>query len=282
MRWLPCLLLLLLPSPALCEETAKHLLRYKLQAGETLRWEVDQRSSVRNTMEGTTQEAQTKTVSLKAWKVTDVLPSGEIELLNLVERVRMENKLPDRATMVFDSTEGKDPPPGFEDAAKAVGVPLSLVRLTPRGEVVKHDVKHHQPAADPHEAIALVLPEGPIAVGNSWTTPQDVNVKMQEGGTKAIKCRRKQTLESVKNGVATIKTEFQVLSTTTPEIDAQLAQRLVSGTVRFDVERGRVLSQQLDVDRRVLGFAGASSSMHLKTRLVEQLVEEPQEVAQKP
>lgn len=281
MKRSPLLLLLVFacPGPALCDEPVEHLLRYKFQPGETLRWEVDQRSSVRNTMEGTTQEAQTKTRSLKVWKVTDVLPSGEIEFLNLVERVRMENRLPDRAAMVFDSTSGEEPPPGFEDAAKAVGVPLSLMRISPRGEVLKREVKHRQPAADPHESVVLELPEEPIAVGASWSAPLEVMVKMKEGGTKAIRCRRKQTLESVKNGVAVIRTEFQVLSSTTPEIDAQLAQRLVEGRLRFDLERGRLTSQRLDVDRRVIGFAGATSSMHLRTRLEEQLVEDRQDVA---
>lgn len=268
-------------SPA--AETAKHTLRYKLKPGDVLRYEVDQRSSVRNTMEGTTQEAQTKTVSLKSWKVIDVMPSGEIEFINLVERVRMENKLPDRAKMVFDSTEkGATPPPGFEDAAKAVGVPLSSVRISPRGEVLEREIKHHQPAADPHEQITLLLPEGPIAVGGAWTQPAEIQVKLPEGGVKKISARRKHTLESVKNGVAEIRTEYQVLSPTTPAIDGQLAHRLVKGKIRFDVEAGRILSQQLDVDRRVLGFAGPSSSMHLVTRLVEELQEGPAEVASRP
>ena len=273
------LFLLLIPTTVVGEEAKTYLLRYKLNAGETLRWEVDQRSSVRNTMEGTTQQAQTKTISLRAWRVTDVLPSGEMEFLNLVERVRMENKLPDRASMVFDSTKDKSAPPGFEDAAKAVGVPLSLVRINPRGEVIKRDIKHHQPAADPHEQVVMVMPEGPIATGDSWTVPHEIMVKLKEGGSKGIKCRRKHTLDSVSHGVATIKTEFQVLSSTTPEIDAQLAQRLVKGQIRFDIKRGRILSQRLDVDRRVLGFAGATSSMHLKTRLEEKLQEA---VARKP
>lgn len=263
-------------------DTAKHSLRYKFKTGDTLRWEVDQRSSVSNTMEGTTQKAQTKTVSLKVWKVIDVIPDGEIEFLNLVERVRMENKLPDRAPMIFDSTLGDEPPPGFEDAARAVGVPLSSIRMSPRGEVIDRDIKHHQPAADPHEQVVLLLPKGPIAIGESWTQPIDVLVKIADGGQKSISAQRKHTLKSVSAGVATIETQFQVLSPTSPEIDAQMAHRLVKGEIRFDVDKGRVLSQRLEVDHNVIGFAGASSSMHLVTRLEESLQEGPTEVASKP
>ena len=261
------------PCPALWagESDATHLLRYKFKAGEVIHYEVDQRSRVRNTMEGTTQEAQTKTVSLKAWKVIDVTPSGEIEFINLVERVRMQNKLPDRAEMIFDSTEGKEPPPGFEDAAKAVGVPLSAIRMSARGEVIDRDIKHHQPASDPHEMVVLLLPEGPVAIGASWIQPQEITVKIQDGGVKMIKARRKLKLQSVANGVAVIETEFQVLSPTSPAIDGQLAHRMMKGTVRFDINEGRILSQELAGDRRVLGFAGPSSSMRLESKLNERI-----------
>lgn len=275
-------LALAVPACVMAEEGGKHLLQYKFKTGDTLRWEVDQRSSVSNTMQGTTQQAQTKTVSLKMWKVIDVTPAGEIEFLNLVERVRMENKLPDRAAMVFDSTSGEEPPPGFEDAARAVGVPLSSIRISPRGEVKGRDVKHHQPAADPHEQVTLLLPEGPIAIGDSWNQPVDVLVKISDGGQKTIAARRKHTLKSVSAGVATIATEFQAISPTTPEIDGQMAHRMVKGEIRFDIDKGRVISQRLDVDRTVIGFAGDSSSMHLLTRLEEKLQDGPTAVASKP
>lgn len=275
-------LLLALAAPSFAKENGKHLLRYKLKAGDVLRWEVDQRSSVKNTMDGTTQSAQTKTVSLKAWKVIDVMPNGEMEFLNIVERVRMENKLPDRAAMIFDSTSADEPPPGFEDANRAVGIPLSAIRMSPRGEVIQRDIKHHQPAADPHEQLTFLLPEGPIAIGDSWIQPVEVRVKLGDGGSKSIKARREHTLKSVSAGVATITSRFQVLSPTTAEIDGQLAHRLVKGQIRFDIDNGRLLSQRLDVDRRVLGFAGATSSMHLITRLEEKLQDGPTEVASRP
>ncbi len=100
-----------------------------------LRYDVTHRASIRSTIDKTTQAAQTKTDSVKLWKVTDVLPNGEIEFMNVVERVHMVNQLPDRDPTEYDSERDKTPPPGFEDAARAVGVPLSVVRITPRGEV---------------------------------------------------------------------------------------------------------------------------------------------------
>ncbi len=69
--------------------------------------------------------------------MTDVVPEGDIEFMNVVERVHMVNQLPDRKSAEYDSTRDKTTPPGFEDAAKAVGVPLNSVRMTPYGKIIK-------------------------------------------------------------------------------------------------------------------------------------------------
>ena len=50
--------------------------------------------------------------------MTDVLPNGEIEFMNVVERVHMVNQLPDQDPTEYDSERDKTPPPGFEDAAR--------------------------------------------------------------------------------------------------------------------------------------------------------------------
>lgn len=269
----------LLAAPALADEPAKYTLRYKLSTGDVLRYEIVHNASIRSSMDGTTQRVQTRSESVKAWKVIDVLPSGEIELQNVVESVKMTNRLPDRAEQTYDSTSDKSPPPGFEDAAKAVGVPLSEVRLTPWGEVLRREVKHQQPAADPHAPVCVLLPEEPVAVGDAWNEPVEIKVKLSEGETKAVKTRRHFRLTDVKHGVATIEAEHQVLSPITPPVEAQLAQRLMTGKVRFDIEAGQLLSQEFEVDRRVLGFAGATSSMHYVMKMTERLKEKPQSVA---
>ena len=85
----------------------RHEVRPPLQARHrhVLRYAIDHRASIRSTIDETTQEAQTKTDSVKAWKVTDVLPNGEIEFMNVVERVHMVNQLPDRAPAEYDSAQ---------------------------------------------------------------------------------------------------------------------------------------------------------------------------------
>ena len=270
------------PSESSAINKKSYQLRYKLRPGDTLRYEVDHQASVRSTMEGTSQKALTRSQSVKAWKVLNVFPDGQIELQHTVERVRMTNKLPDQAEQSYDSRDDDTPPPGFEDAAKAIGVPLSIVRITPWGQLMKREELHHQPAADPSAPITVLLPKHPVAIGASWNEPRDITVNLTEGeGTKAIKTRRHMRLESVVDGVATIRAQHQVLSPVTPPIEAQLAQRLMTGTIKFDINSGRILSQRIDVDKNVLGFAGPTSSMHYVMRMKERLVKRPAKVARR-
>lgn len=261
----------------------KVTLAYKFKTGDTLHYSIDHRASIRSTIEGTTQKALTRSESVKVWKVIDVMPDGEIEFMHMVDRVKMTNHLPDRAEMVYDSEKDTVPPPGFEDAAAAVGVPLSVIRMTPQGEVVDRDVKHHQPAADTEAPVTLLLPKDPVAVGDSWNEPRTVAVKTADGAKRDIQTRRHYVLQKVANGIASIEVSYQVLSPVDPAIEAQLVQRLMKGVAKFDIERGRLVSQRMDVDERVLGFAGPTSSMHYVMQMEEDLLDnQKQEIASKP
>ncbi|HEX2473836.1 MAG TPA: hypothetical protein VHK01_03760 [Lacipirellulaceae bacterium] len=246
-------------------------LRYKLVTGDVLRYDVKHRASIRSTIDQTTQEAQTKTDSVKLWKITDVLPNGDIEVMNVVESVHMLNQLPDREPTQYDSRQDKTPPPGFEDAARAVGVPLSVVRMTPAGKVLRRDVKVRQQSVEEGGQIVLRLPDKPVTIGETWDEPFDVKASLENGSTKAVQTRRRHKLTDVKSGIATIEVTYQVLSPIDPLIETQLVQRLMEGEVKFDIEAGRVVSQKMEIDKRILGFAGPTSSMHYIMRMDETL-----------
>jgi hypothetical protein len=181
----------------------------------------------------------------------------------------MVNQLPDREPTEYDSRQDKTPPPGFEDAARAVGVPLSVVRVTPAGTVLRRDVKVRQQNVEEDGQIVLRLPDKPVSIGETWDESFDVKVSLENGGTKAVQTRRRHKLTDVKSGIATIEVTYQVLSPIDPFIETQLVQRLMDGEVKFEIEAGRVVGQKMEVDKRILGFAGPTSSMHYIMRMEE-------------
>jgi hypothetical protein len=259
----------------------KHALQYKFEMGEVLRYSVKHMTNIRTTIEGSTQEAESKSLSVKAWKVTDVLPNDVMEFVHVVEEVKMSNRVPNRAETVFDSKTDKTPPPGFEQAARAVGVPLSLIRIKPSGEIVHREEKHPQPAVSDDMPITLRLPDEPIAVGEKWDFTYDVAANRKSGAKLQVRTRRVCTLKSVKGDIATIGVDYQILTPVSAYIESQLIERLTKGTVQFDIKRGCPVAQRYDADQRVLGFHGEASSMHFVSRLEERLLKPGERLARK-
>lgn len=263
--------------PASATENAKsprYQLAYKFQSGEVLRYEVRHSTSQRTSIDGTTQESQTRSESVKAWKVTDVLPSGQIEFVHLVEWVKMSNQVSGQPKVSYDSRKDAKPPRNFDQVAAAVGVPLSVVRISPSGVIASREQKHPQPKPTEDMPITLELPKEPIAVGQSWSRTYDLVVDRASGAKQKVRTRRHCRLAEVTAGVAKIEVEYEILTAVEPYVRARLIDRLSRGVVRFDVERGRLVSQRLDVDERIVGFAGVqkASSTHFLSRLEEKLL----------
>jgi hypothetical protein len=272
-------------------EAEKYTLRYKFQPGETLRWEVEHRSNVRTSVSGTTQTAETASLSQKAWRVAEVKPDGSTTFEHRVEWVDMRQKLTGRDEVRYDSRTDKKPPVGFEGAAKSVGTPLSIVTMDGRGKVLHRQRKGPKPqqgAAPTNDAtqnegwMTIPLPDGPVPLGHTWSVPSDIDVPLESGAVKHVKAIQQFTLEDVKTGVATIRVSTEVLTPITdPKIESQLVQREAAGHVRFDIDAGRILSQQMDIDKHVVGFRGDASSIHYVNRFCERLVTEQVKTAGK-
>jgi len=153
-----------------------------------------------------------------------------------------------------------------------VGVPLATVTMDARGAIKKRKEHRDQPMGVSTQ-MTMPLPAEPVAIGESWSSPLAIDVTQKDGSLKKVETRQKFTLEKVADGVATIKVDSQILTPLSdPAIEAQLIQRLSQGTVTFDLARGRVLAQQLELDKQVIGFSGPASSMHYVTRFTERPV----------
>jgi hypothetical protein len=264
------------PSAA---EGERFTLRYQFHVGETLRWNVVHRYEIRTSVSDTTQTAETNTSSVKVWRVREVRPDGTATFEHLVECVDMRQKLTGRNEVRYNSQTDKHVPHGFEDVAQAVGVPLSVVTIDPKGKVV-HRKRNPVKAAVAGEAeMTIRLPAEPLAVGSRWSSPHEIDIPLPGGGIRKIAALQTFTLLGVKTGVATIQAATQILTPVhDPALESQVMQHETSGTVRFDLDAGRILSQQIDVDKGVVGFRGEASSLRYLSRFTEEFLP-PAEVA---
>lgn len=256
-------------------EAQKYLLRYKFKAGETVYWDVEHRAQIRTTISGTTQTAETITKSTKIWKVLDVNKKGEARFEHSVSHIDMRQLLSGRAEQHYNSDADASPSPAFAEVAKAADRPLSVITLDAQGAVKDREIKYSQPNENQGQ-ITIPLPDDKVAVGESWSFPYEIELTApNKSGVKKVSTRQKFTLQDVRDGVAYIKVATQILTPISdPAIEAQLIQRQSDGEVRFDIAAGRVIGQQTDLDKSVVGFQGDASSMHYVMRFVERLSDE--------
>jgi hypothetical protein len=248
----------------------QYLLRYRFKPGDHVRTKVVHQASVRTTIEGTSQTAKTVSVSVKVWKVVEVDREGRVTFEHAVEFVDMKNDVTGRETVSYDSREDDEPPAGFEDVARRVGVPLTRVVMDKTGTL--HQREELAAGATTPTQMVLPLPEKKVIIGSTWTFPDDVVINLQNGGSRKIKCRQRFELLAVENGIAKISIATQVL---TP------IREYPEGTIQFDMKAGRVIAQQIDLDRRVTGYPNAKSSMHYRTRFTETLLPDSKRTARR-
>ena len=254
------------------QDAATYRLQYKFSSGEAFRLKVTHLVTVETKIQGVTETAQTRSVSTKVWRIAGVDPQGNITFSYAVEAASMWQQLSGRQEIRYDSSKDERPPAEYKHVAASIGKPLATVTISPAGRVV--DRKDAQSQFNPGIGeLTIPLPEESVAIGANWATEGELLVRLADLQVKHIKTRQMYTLEKVETGVATIAVQTQILTPVNdPRVQSQLVQRIKRGTVRFDLDAGRVRSQQMDIDETVIGFNGPDSIMKYLSRLSEETI----------
>ncbi len=262
-------------------DTEKFTLRYRFRTGEVVRSKVVQQTKIETTIAGTTQTAEMTSISTKAWRVTSVNDDGHITFDTMIEAVDMRQQMSGRQEVRYNSKTDATPPPGYESAAASVGKLLTTVTIDPTGKLLSREKKNQVGVDNLNAQIVTPLPEGPIAVGEPWSVPFVVTISLDgtAGSAKPLTVKNRYQLEKVENGIAKISVQTVLPPINDPRIRAQLIQRMTKGTIRFDIEAGRLLSQHTDLDEQVIGFSGPNSSLQYLGRFSEELVTDTSQAA---
>jgi len=221
-------------------------------------------------MNGVTDSVETMTDSTKTWRVVDVDDAGTATLEQSVDDVTMTSRSSDRGEVRWASAGGDEPPPGYEGVRASLGVPLVRLKVSPAGLILERRELRPCPAAASGDLVIVPLPEEPVTVGHTWTVPDEIVVEVPNGPRKAVRTRLRYRLEDVRDGLATIHVDTTVLTPLDdPRLEARLLERIWDGTIRFDLETGRIVSRRTAIDRRVVGFGGPQSSVRYKASLEE-------------
>lgn len=259
----------------------KYLLRYSLKTGDLLCFEVTHVAKTKTRVNGSEEISQVHTVSQRHWDVAAASPSA-ITFQHVIDSVEMTQQQDDGKEIRWDSRSGEKSPAVFGKVAEHIGKTLATITIDARGQELDREDHAGTKASLGMGSIALDFPEQPIAVGDSWPVVREVRARTQDGEVKPIKIRERYRLEKVKTGVATLSVRSTHLTPIRDEsLRAQIIQQLSKGTIRFDIDNGRLLSKQLDWDETVVGFQGANSMMEYRARLTETLVDDAPRTARR-
>jgi len=278
MRHFTIFLFFVLSSPLIltaAEPEKNVLLRYKWQTGDVLEWEVIHSNRTVTKVGTQTENVDTYTHSMKTWKVEKVAEDGTATVVNSVPWVDMRERREDGTTRTFDSRKEMAPKDGFDSVPESLGRDLSRVLISARGEQIsREDYRATTIVQQANQAyICVQFPEEAIPVGHSWTHQYPIYVQDQRGQLKRVEMIQRFTLESVSDGIAKIAYSTKILSPIQDRsIQAQLLDRLYTGTFLFDLGRGRAIFLSERVDESVMGFRGEVSSLKVSINFTERLI----------
>lgn len=251
------------PPPA---DSTKHTLRYRFVPDEELRYEIANHQTLELQASGLAESVESEEISTKQFVIKNTDSSGAADLEVTIERVRLSARGPG-TNFQWDSDEQAPAPAELRGVKGTIGIPLGTITVTPLGKIIDAQQRGAGSAAPQVKEGQLdllpLLPEGPVAVGESWKQEFTLDIAIETPPYKRpVTLQRKFTLLSVEKGIAKVDERTFVL---TPPRDAkeeaQLLKRTPIGTFTIDIEQGRLLQRELKIDNRVVGFQGPQTEM---------------------
>jgi hypothetical protein len=263
------------------DSSEKVLLRYRFGEGMVIHSEVTHLAKNGTRIDSVQQEANSRTVTDKSWRVTDIA-DGSITFEYWIDGIDMSQQVGTSDEVRFNSREpGETIPPQFALAADKVGQRVSTIRIDETGMVVARSDLQNPPHMGMGD-VTMPLPKNPVSVGATWEIPREMKINRKDGTQRLVKFREFFKLEKISAGVATVSVKSEPLSTMgEPSEEAQVLQQLSNGTIRFDIDAGRMISKELAWDHQVVAFSGAGSVLEYSARLDDKLtsVDEASDVA---
>ena len=250
----------------------EYLFRYKLEPGLVISSEVTHLAKTDTKIDSAEQNSHSRTVSQKTWEVTRV-KDGEMTFEYRILDIDMSQRIGAETEIRYSSKSGEEPAVQFKSAADSVGKVISTVTIDEQGMIIARSDDTNPPNLGMGD-ITLPVPKNPVAIGATWEIPREIRIRREDGSFKTVRFRELFRFDKVSAGVATIAVRSEMLTAISePKEEAQVLQQLSNGTIRFDLDAGRMISKELGWDKVVVGFSGAGSVMDYSARLEEQVTQ---------
>tara|TARA_R110002111_G_scaffold153375_1_gene220088 strand:- start:18446 stop:19315 length:870 start_codon:yes stop_codon:yes gene_type:complete len=264
----------LLPLTFAEEEATQYTLRYKYTPSEFVHYAVESQNKIVVEKNEAKQTSTNTAKTQKHYRVVGVDQEGNGTLEMTIDRVQMSAQFDDEAAATFDSKDPKQKDlKQYEKIRETIGKPSRMV-CSPLGKVISK-------ADQSNQGFLIPLPENQVKVGDNWKEDYDIEVAVGKTLRKKVPIRRIFTLESVEDQIAVIEFKTNILTRLNdPKLGLQLIQKTPSGTIKLDIEKGIIVSQDVSLDKAQVGIFDGQGAMRAISSRVETLVN-PSELAQK-
>jgi hypothetical protein len=269
--WSVALFVGLVASPAAWSQVPQ----FKWTAGQTLVYKVSQTTTATEKVGDKTSETVTKLELVKKWNVGTVDAAGVATLTMSLDKLRMETKTPAGETMLFDSeSKDKSTPAMVEAMAKYVGVPLTVVRLDPRGQLVEVKDSKFGPASRLAADLPfkIALPAIPLVVEGAWDRQYQIKLEAAMGAGETFAATQMLACKSINGSQATIGVTTSIAGLPdAPADQIQLCPLQPCGEVVFDMTAGRLKTVRYKWSKELAGHQGEGSKYVFASTYVEEL-----------
>lgn len=244
------------------DKNATFLLKYKFKKGTILRWKVEHQVSTDTKVEKQTEKSASRSLSTMQWRVTNIDSLGHFTVEMSVLDADMWQQIDERPAITFNSkTHRGRVPVQFERFSEGIGVPIATYKISEQGQIQDKKETYKEIKFGVGN-ITMPVPSEPVKINTAWNAPGFIAVSRPNGSILRVKTRIQYRLQAVENGIASVSFNTHVLTPVDdPELRSQLIQQLSNGVIRFDLEKGLMISKELVWKESVVGFKGPKSNL---------------------
>ena len=258
----------------------RYLLRYKFEPESDQRWNVSHRVWKKVLMSGLETEIETVSRIVRRWHVEPHaadLPEDVETVTYTIDEMVLDQQETGKDPIRYDSRVDDEVPIEISvfGTEKAVGQELSRFKIDRLGMMTEKEKMMREYGGNPKDSRVLFpFPDEPVAVGEAWTLPYTIFLQNRDKTVKTINAVIKFTLANVAGNLAVI--EVQTIPTSIigdPYLEGQLAERLFTGSCRFDMESGRAVKTEIEFTRSVPEAYGTATFLDYRCKITEEAVD---------
>ena len=211
----------------------------------------------------------------RRFDIENVADDGTAEVTMQYENVHMKITPWKSDPIAFDTSMKPDEiPPEFASVARQLKGSAPEYKLQPMGPVV--DKEGVVDASPEHSAsFSIPLPKEPVSVGDSWKVNYKAKVRLGKNLMRDVTLLRTFKLTEVNDEIAKITFSTSIQGRlASPSEKAQLIKATPSGTIDFDITKGRLIRREIKHNKTVFGAMGRSTMLTSVGQTIETLLPE--------